>query len=148
MLPFHHWISCNFCYLAVPNKQWKPKPTNKPTQAENVTHDDVPVTVKDAPQSVLVSTSIHKEDISSEMDKKLSDMQLFVKQHVIIPDHLQVTESEKYGLSFGSFGTSFGQTAGFPNNHENEKSSMLPEYESSQEAEEVVEEPAPSRFVF
>ncbi|CAM0950799.1 unnamed protein product [Alopecurus aequalis] len=131
---------------AVPNKEWKPKPTNKPTQAENVTHDDVPVTVKDTPQSVMASTSIHKEDISSEMGKKFSDMQLFDKQHVIIPDHLQVTESEKYGLSFGSFGTSFENTAGFPNDNENEKSSMPPEYESSQEVEEVVEEPASSSY--
>lgn len=129
---------------AVPNKEWKPKPTNKPTQAGNATHDDVPVTVKDAPQSVLVSTSIHKEDISSEMDKKLSDMQLFDKQHVIIPDHLQVTESEKYGLSFGSFGTSFEHTASFPNDHENEKSPMPLEYESPREVEEVVEEPVSS----
>jgi hypothetical protein len=107
----------------------------------------VPVTVKDAPQSVLVSTSIHKEDISSEMDKKLSDMQLFDKQQVIIPDHLQVTESEKYGISFGSFGTSVEHPTGFPNEHENAKISMLPEYESSPEVEEAVEEPASSRFV-
>ncbi|KAM0918756.1 hypothetical protein ACQ4PT_008657 [Festuca glaucescens] len=131
---------------AVPNKEWKPKPTNKPTQAENVTHGDVPVTVKDAPQSVLVSTSIHKEDISSEMDKKLSDMQLFDKQQVIIPDHLQVTESEKYGISFGSFGTSVEHPTGFPNDHENAKISTLPEYESSPEVEEAVEEPASSSY--
>jgi len=126
------------------NKEWKPKPTNKPAQAEYVIHDDVPVTVKDAPQSVLVPTSIHKEDISSQMDKKLGDMHLFDKQNVIIPDHLQVTESEKYGISFGSFGTSVEHTTGIPNDHENEKVSMPPEYVSSQEVEEAVEEPASS----
>jgi hypothetical protein len=103
--------------------------------------------VKDAPQSVLVSTSVHKEDTSLEMDKKLSDMQLFDKQQVIIPDHLQVTESEKYGISFGSFGISVEHTMGFANDHETAKNSMPPEYESSQEVEEAVEEPASSRFV-
>ncbi|KQJ86999.1 GBF-interacting protein 1-like [Brachypodium distachyon] len=127
---------------AVPNKEWKPKPTNKPTQAENVTRDDVAVTVE--VQSVPVLTSAHKEEISSEMCKRLGDVHLFDKQHVIIPDHLQVTESEKYGLSFGSFGTSFGQTVGFPNDHECDKSSVVPEYESSHAVDEIVEEPAPS----
>lgn len=99
------------------------------------------------PQSVPAPTSINKEDISSGLDKRLGDMQLFDKQHVIIPDHLQVTESEKYGLSFGSFGTSFEQAPSFPNDHGSENSSILPEYESSQDLEEVAEEPA-SRFVF
>lgn len=129
---------------AVPNKEWKPKPTNKPTQAENVTRDDVAVTVEVVPQSVPAPTSINKEDISSGLDKRLGDMQLFDKQHVIIPDHLQVTESEKYGLSFGSFGTSFEQAPSFPNDHGSENSSILPEYESSQDLEEVAEEPASS----
>ncbi|KAI4991219.1 hypothetical protein ZWY2020_039590 [Hordeum vulgare] len=129
---------------AVPNKEWKPKPTNKPAQAEDVTRDDVAVTVEVVPQSVPASTSINKEDISSGLDKRLGDMQLFDKQHVIIPDHLQVTESEKYGLSFGSFGTSFEQAPSFPNDHGSEKSSVLPEYESSQDLEEVAEEPPSS----
>ncbi|KAF7065028.1 hypothetical protein CFC21_071209 [Triticum aestivum] len=129
---------------AVPNKEWKPKPTNKPAQAENVTRDDVAVTVEVVPQSVPAPTSINKEDISSGLDKRLGDMQLFDKQHVIIPDHLQVTESEKYGLSFGSFGTSFEQAPSFPNDHGSEKSSILHEYESSQDLEEVAEEPASS----
>ncbi|KAM3256194.1 hypothetical protein ACQJBY_048988 [Aegilops geniculata] len=129
---------------AVPNKEWKPKPTNKPAQAENVTRDDVAVTVEVVPQSVPAPTPINKEDISSGLDKRLGDMQLFDKQHVIIPDHLQVTESEKYGLSFGSFGTSFEQALSFPNDHGSEKSSILPEYESSQDLEEVAEEPASS----
>ncbi|KAF7058407.1 hypothetical protein CFC21_065472 [Triticum aestivum] len=129
---------------AVPNKEWKPKPTNKPTQAENVARDDVAVTVEVVPQSVPAPTSINKEDISSGLDKRLGDMQLFDKQHVIIPDHLQVTESEKYGLSFGSFGTSFEQAPSIPNDHGSEKSSILPEYESSQDLEEAAEEPASS----
>ncbi|KAM3274551.1 hypothetical protein ACQJBY_043545 [Aegilops geniculata] len=125
-------------------KEWKPKPTNKPAQAEHVTRDDVVVTVEVVPQSVPAPTAINKEDISSGLDKRLGDMQLFDKQHVIIPDHLQVTESEKYGLSFGSFGTSFEQAPSFPNDHGSEKSSIPPEYESSQDLEEVAEEPASS----
>uniref|UniRef100_A0A0E0LZ07 GBF-interacting protein 1 N-terminal domain-containing protein n=1 Tax=Oryza punctata TaxID=4537 RepID=A0A0E0LZ07_ORYPU len=135
----------------VPNKEWKPKSTNKPAHAENVICDKVPVSVETVPQSILVSDSIHKEDTTLGVDTRPSDMRLSDKQHVIIPDHLQVAESEKYGLSFGSFkyGLSFGsfdacfeQSASFSKDSESENST--PHCESSQEADEVLDEPAAS----
>uniref|UniRef100_A0A0E0EPZ3 GBF-interacting protein 1 N-terminal domain-containing protein n=1 Tax=Oryza meridionalis TaxID=40149 RepID=A0A0E0EPZ3_9ORYZ len=127
----------------VPNKEWKPKSTNKPAHAENVICDKVPVSVETVPQSILVLDSIHKEDTTSGMETRPSDMRLSDKQHVIIPDHLQVAESEKYGLSFGSFGACFEQSASFSKDTESEKCST-PQCESSQEADEVLDEPAAS----
>lgn len=134
------------CCLVVPNKEWKPKSTNKPAHAENVICDKVPVSVETVPQSILVLDSIHKEDTTSGVETRPSDMRLSDKQHVIIPDHLQVAESEKYGLSFGSFGACFEQSASFSKDTESEKCST-PQCESSQEADEVLDEPA-ARFVF
>ncbi|KAF0909858.1 hypothetical protein E2562_000171 [Oryza meyeriana var. granulata] len=128
----------------VPNKEWKPKSTNKPAHAENVICDKVPVCVETVSQSILASDSIDKEDTTSGVDKRPSDTRLSDKQHVIIPDHLQVAESEKYGLSFGSFGACFEQTASISKETESEKCST-PHCESSQEADEVLDEPAASQ---
>jgi hypothetical protein len=124
----------------VTNKAWNPESTSKPTQAENVMYEDLPIRVGTVTLSVPVLNLARKEDLSLKVDKKLADD----KQHVIIPDHLQVTESEKYGLTFGSFGTSFEQTT--PKVPECEKSSTPPEEDSSQELHEVVPGPA-IRFV-
>ncbi|KAG8049577.1 hypothetical protein GUJ93_ZPchr0009g947 [Zizania palustris] len=137
-----HAPQLNGSQKVIPNKEWKPKSANKPTHSENVICDEIPVTVETASQTVQLSISIHKEDIPSGVDKKLSDICSSEKQHVIIPDHLQVAESEKYGLSFGSFGTCFEQTS-FSKDPESEKSST-PQYESSLEADEVLDELAPS----
>ncbi|GJN11748.1 hypothetical protein PR202_ga29963 [Eleusine coracana subsp. coracana] len=126
--------------LNVSQKARNPKSTNKPTQAENVMFEDVPIRVGTVTLSVPVLNSARKEDLSLKVDKRLTEMQLSDKQHVIIPDHLQVTESEKYGLSFGSFGTSREQTA--PKGPECEKGSAPPEDDSPQELHEVVCEPA------
>ncbi|TVU11034.1 hypothetical protein EJB05_44596 [Eragrostis curvula] len=129
-----------FFTSVVANKAWNPKSASKPTPAENVTYKDVPITVGTVTLSVPVLSSAHKEDLSLEVDKRLTEMQLSDKQHVIIPDHLQVTESEKYGLSFGSFGNSFERTA--PKGPECEKSSDPPEEDSSHELHELGREPA------
>uniref|UniRef100_A0A0D9XBS3 GBF-interacting protein 1 N-terminal domain-containing protein n=1 Tax=Leersia perrieri TaxID=77586 RepID=A0A0D9XBS3_9ORYZ len=125
----------------VPNKEWKPKSTNKPSHSESVLCDDETVSL-----SVPLSDSIPKEDITSGVDKRPSDMRLSDKQHVIIPDHLQVAESEKYGLSFGSFGVCFEQTASSPKDSESEKCST-PHCGLSQKADEVLDEPTASHQV-
>lgn len=126
------------------NKAWNPKLIGKPPQAENAMFEDVPIRVGTVTLSVPVLNSARKEDPSLKLDKRLTEMQLSDKQHVIIPDHLQVTEAEKYGLTFGSFGTSLQQTAS--KGPECEKSSTLPGEDSSQELHEVVCEPT-IRFV-
>ncbi|XP_015696727.1 GBF-interacting protein 1-like isoform X1 [Oryza brachyantha] len=126
----------------VPNKEWKPKSTNKPAHAENVICDKV-LSLETISQSILASDSIHKEDTTSGVDKKQSDSHLSDRQHVIIPDHLQVAESEKYGLSFGSFGACFEKATSVSKDSESEKCST-PHCESSQDADEAVDEPVAS----
>ncbi|PKA50512.1 hypothetical protein AXF42_Ash013727 [Apostasia shenzhenica] len=92
---------------AVPVKEWKPKSTN----------------VSPVPTSEVVSTSTdEREAISSSsvvsdfmvcddnVKMKLEDLRISDNQYVIIPEHLQVPECERSGLTFGSFGSNFGLT--------------------------------------
>lgn len=103
------------------------------------------MTAETVPKSIPISNSISKEDLL-KVDKRFDDLQLSDRQHVIIPDHLQISESEKYGLTFGSFNTSFQQTIG-SSNPECVKSSSSPESESSQELDDIGDG-SMSRLVF
>ncbi|KAF8745449.1 hypothetical protein HU200_013442 [Digitaria exilis] len=117
----------NICHLVIPNKEWKPKATS----LENVAiANDVPLATDAILQSAAISNSVGTEDLL-KVDKSFNDMPLLDKQHVIIPDHLQVSDSEKYGLSFGSFNASFQQSMGSCD-AERARSS-LPQYGSSHE---------------
>ncbi|KAL6842470.1 hypothetical protein ACP4OV_027705 [Aristida adscensionis] len=124
----------------IPNKEWKPKPTSTTASqaTEDVIHDDVPLAADTVSQSAPILSSVSKEDLLMA-EKSFNDLQLSDKQHVIIPNHLQVSESEKYGLSFGSFNASFQQTMG-ASDPECVKSSSLLEYDSSQELNSVDDE--------
>jgi len=129
------------CHLVIPSKEWKPKLTcSAASQATgDVTiHDNAPLAAEIIPQSAPVSDSAGTED-PLKVDKYFNDLQLSDKQHVIIPDHLQVSESEKYGLSFGSFDVSFQQTMG-SSDPECVKSS-LPKFNSSHELNGSIDEP-------
>ena len=79
------------------------------------------------------------DDTIPKLEKKLEELKLSDTQHVIIPHHLQVPESERYGLSFGSFASSFKPSVGFENQPADDKSSSL-QSESSQETGENVED--------
>ncbi|CAO2206438.1 unnamed protein product [Urochloa humidicola] len=117
----------------IPSKEWKPKPTSSAASqaTENVTiPNDVPVAADTIPQSSATSNSVGTEDLL-KVDKSFTGLQLSDKQHVIIPDHLQVSDSEKYGLSFGSFNASFQQTMG--SSVAQCAKSSLPNYNSSHE---------------
>ncbi|XP_066351970.1 GBF-interacting protein 1-like isoform X1 [Miscanthus floridulus] len=125
----------------IPSKEWKPKLTcSAASQATgDVTiHDNAPLAAEIIPQSAPVSDSAGTED-PLKVDKYFNDLQLSDKQHVIIPDHLQVSESEKYGLSFGSFDVSFQQTMG-SSDAECVKSSLL-KFNSSHELNGSIDEP-------
>ncbi|OEL16188.1 hypothetical protein BAE44_0022793 [Dichanthelium oligosanthes] len=127
----------------IPSKEWKPKPTSSAaSQATgNVAiSNDAPLSADPIPQSAAISNSVGTEDLL-KVDKSFHDMQLSDKQHVIIPEHLQVSESEKYGLSFGSFNASFQQSMG-SSDPECAKSS-LPKYNSSHESNGSDDEPQP-----
>ncbi|RWW19110.1 hypothetical protein GW17_00016857 [Ensete ventricosum] len=95
----------------VPNTEWKPKSAHTDhTQASGIAGNyDVPMMGNAVSQSVSVpaSCSVELEETISKLEKKLDEVQLSARQHVIIPDHLQVTGSERHGLSFGSFDACF-----------------------------------------
>ncbi|THU59216.1 hypothetical protein C4D60_Mb03t22630 [Musa balbisiana] len=97
-------------YAVVPNKEWKPKSAHTDhTQASGIAGNYVPMMGNAVSQSLSVpaSCSVELEETISKLEKKLDEVQLSVRQHVIIPDHLQVAGSERHGLSFGSFDACF-----------------------------------------
>lgn len=101
----------------------------------------VEATVKSQP----VSNILDSEDATSKLERKLEELRLQQRQHVILPNHIHVPESERTKLSFGSFGFSFGVSTINTIGPESEKSST-PLSGTSQDAEENVEEES-SRFV-
>ncbi|XP_042384065.1 uncharacterized protein LOC121976125 isoform X2 [Zingiber officinale] len=107
------------------NMEWKPKSTRKP----NI---DVPATygtVSAAPSSADNSISSKVIDVTG-LSKNLSKLSILENQHVIIPQHLQVPESELARLTFGSF------EVGFDTNKYT--------YNQSQSADDVADEPSMS----
>ncbi|XP_042378776.1 uncharacterized protein LOC121971528 isoform X2 [Zingiber officinale] len=107
------------------NMEWKPKSTRKP----NI---DVPATygtVSAAPSSADNSISSKVIDVTG-LSKNLSKLSILENQHVIIPQHLQVPESELARLTFGSF------EVGFDTNKYT--------YNQSQRADDVADEPSMS----
>ncbi|CAN1236067.1 GBF-interacting protein 1 [Linum grandiflorum] len=120
-------------------KEWIPKPTN-PNVAQVSTATSLPevpsVAVKTIPQSQLVSEG--DKDAPASKLNKLKELNLPQRQHVIIPNHIHVPESERTKLSFGSFDTSFGVAKSYASGQESEKSS------ATQSVEEVSEEPTAS----
>lgn len=92
------------------------------------------------------------EEATSKLQTRLEELHLPQRQHVIIPNHIHVPESERTKLSFGSFDASFGSfdasfgvTSNYVGGQESEKSST-PVSETSQVIEETAEEQA-ARFV-
>ncbi|KAG2577940.1 hypothetical protein PVAP13_6NG190200 [Panicum virgatum] len=124
----------------IPSKEWKPKLiSSAASQAtENARLYDVPLAADTIPQSSAISILVGTEELL-KVDKSFNSLQLLDKQHVIIPDHLQVSESEKYGLSFGSFNAGFQQTMG-SSDPECAKNS-LPKYNLSLELNGSDDEP-------
>ncbi|KAJ0988207.1 hypothetical protein J5N97_006563 [Dioscorea zingiberensis] len=127
-------------------KEWKAKatPVNS-AQASGVlaTSDIVSISTEPVDRSVPASSSTVSQDVIPKLQKKLEDLHFSGTKHVIIPNHLQVPESERSGLSFGSFDANFGLGARIGNCPESDKSST-PLSETSQEIEENVEEPSSS----
>ncbi|XP_077217604.1 uncharacterized protein LOC143851971 isoform X2 [Tasmannia lanceolata] len=137
-----------------PGKEWKLKPTNpNVVQASGtiVTSDIPVVTVETNTRSLPESSATSSEVTTLKLQKKLEELHFSDGQHVIIPNHLQVPEAERTGLSFGSFDTglsfgsfdsSFGVTTSFTNGPNSGDSSTVSE--SSQVFEETAEEPSSS----
>ncbi|KAK8969567.1 hypothetical protein KSP40_PGU003893 [Platanthera guangdongensis] len=132
-----NWIS-----LAGPTMEWKPKSTNvNPSVSSKVCCTPF---VDEGEARGAISFFSHTSDstISDTSTKilNLEDMQISdSQQQVIIPDHLQVPESERTCLSFGSFGSNFGLDMGLKVEPEKTK---FPEEPSklSGELEEIVDQ--------
>lgn len=92
-----------------------------------------------------MSSVLDLEETTSKLQKKLGELHLPQRQHVIIPNHIHVPESERTKLSFGSFDPSFGVTTNYVSAQESENSSA-PVSEASQVVEETMKEQT-ARFV-
>ncbi|KAF8409763.1 hypothetical protein HHK36_005842 [Tetracentron sinense] len=131
-----------------PSKEWKPKLTNTNlAQASGTvgTSEVAPIAVEAGVLSLLASSASASEEATSKLQKKLEDLHFADGQHVIIPNHLQVPEAERTGLSFGSFDASFVVNANYANCLDNGKS-YTPLSDSSQVIEETAEEPSSSNL--
>ncbi|KAJ4730253.1 GBF-interacting protein 1-like [Melia azedarach] len=126
------------------NKEWKPKPTNTNAaqgSATSATTEVPTVSVEATAQLQTVSSVVDTEEATSKLQKKLGELHLPQRQHVIIPNHIHVPESERTKLSFGSFDASFGVASNYAGGQESEKSST-PVSETSQVIEETEEQAA------
>ncbi|KAH7684167.1 UBA-like protein [Dioscorea alata] len=127
-------------------KEWKAKPTqvnSAQVSGVQVTSDIVSVPAEAVGRSLPASSSTGSEDALPKLQKKLEDLHFSDTKLVIIPNHLQVPESERSGFSFGSFDANFGLSTHSRDRTDSEKSST-PLSETSEEIEENVEEPSSS----
>ncbi|KAL3688114.1 hypothetical protein R1sor_014423 [Riccia sorocarpa] len=83
--------------------EWKPKPAvTSSTNMGGVSTPSQSESVRSSPGSGSV------DSVLSAQTSKLQGLNIHDDQPVIIPNHLQVPESERTHLSFGSFGAGFG----------------------------------------
>ncbi|CAL9113992.1 unnamed protein product [Musa textilis] len=108
-----------------PIMKWKPKARPKP----NIVNNDVPGITSASP-SCAVSSCVSRPVGMTRSEKLPQDCSLN-SQHVIIPQHLLLPESECMQLIFGSFGTGFHTSKGF---------ASVPQQSGS--AEQLDEEPS------
>ncbi|XP_024026610.1 GBF-interacting protein 1-like isoform X2 [Morus notabilis] len=127
------------------NKEWKPKAVQGSGTAG--ASESLPGVVEANAKSQPVSNILESEDATSKLERmleeKLEELHLQQRQHVILPNHIHVPESERTKLSFGSFGFSFGVSTINTIGSESDKSST-PLPGTSQGAEENVEEKSSS----
>ncbi|XVF21178.1 hypothetical protein REPUB_Repub12eG0068300 [Reevesia pubescens] len=128
------------------NKEWKPKPisSNVGQGSGTAGASEVPtISLEVHAQSQPVSSVLDSEETTSKLQKKLEELHLPQRQHVIIPNHIHVPESERTKLSFGSFDANFGVTLSYVGGQESDKCST-PLSETSQDVDETAEEHASS----
>ncbi|XP_078443272.1 flocculation protein (DUF1296) isoform X2 [Wolffia australiana] len=93
-----------------PNMEWKPKPAKQAPTSVSVASDTNEISctiVEEDVRAVTPESSVNSNLPASKLQQKLEDLHVSERQHVIIPDHLQVPEAQRSGLSFGSFDASF-----------------------------------------
>lgn len=134
---------------AGPVMEWKPKSTNINHASSSEVRCISGVDLSKGKASEAVSFFLRASDsVVSDISKKvlnLENLHISDTQHVIIPDHLQVPESERTGLSFGSFGLNFGLDMGLKIEPEKIKCPEEPSDLSGELEENVEQLPSCSR---
>ncbi|CAK8537724.1 unnamed protein product [Lathyrus sativus] len=129
---------------AVSNKEWKPKPTNTYNQNSRpaTAPEAPPVSAEATRQLQSASSALDTEEATSKLQGKLENSHIPQHQHVILPNHIIVPDSEKNKFCFGTLGVNFGvDTRSCVSGPNSEKSSnSTPHSEISQNIEETVEE--------
>ncbi|OVA08912.1 Protein of unknown function DUF1296 [Macleaya cordata] len=91
-----------------PNMEWKPKLSQK---SNLVSPGIIGTTSTSISPPTNNSTDLVKE--ADHLQEKLSRVNIFENQHVIIPQHLRVPEADRTHLTFGSFGAGFDSSNSF-----------------------------------
>ncbi|KAJ1431779.1 UBA-like superfamily [Sesbania bispinosa] len=123
------------------NKEWKPKSTNTFNQNSGpASASEAPTVSAEVTRKLQsASSALDTEEATSKLQRKLEDLHLPQRQHVILPNHIIVPDSEKNKFSFGSLGATFGVNTIYVSGPESEKSST-PLSETSQAVEETAQE--------
>ncbi|KAL2327170.1 hypothetical protein Fmac_020597 [Flemingia macrophylla] len=124
------------------NKEWKPKSTSTISQGSG-SASVFESSAEATGQLQSVSKIIDSEEATSILQRKMEDLHLPPRQHVKLPNHIFVPDSERNKFSFGSLGFTYRGNTSYISGPENEKSSMPPS-EVSQVVEVTAEELAPS----
>ncbi|XP_039124801.1 GBF-interacting protein 1-like isoform X2 [Dioscorea cayenensis subsp. rotundata] len=85
-----------------PSMEWKPKTTQKPSLSNEEVHE-----VPSLPSSDVDGSVRSSEVEAAGLSDKVAQVNISRVEHVIIPHHLRVPESERLQLTFGSFESGF-----------------------------------------
>ncbi|KAL6000696.1 hypothetical protein ACLOJK_006422 [Asimina triloba] len=96
--------------ISQPNMEWKPKSSQKSGPSSPGAIGNVAAPIPLSAEQCTTTTSPAEE---TQMVEKLSQVKISENQHVIIPPHLRVPESDRSQLTFGSFGAGFDSSKGF-----------------------------------
>ncbi|KAL9261880.1 GBF-interacting protein 1-like protein [Drosera capensis] len=92
-----------------PSKEWKPKAIS-PSTAQGRKARAVSEELKHSDEAVVYSppeSTVKSDEVTSDLQEKLHDLNVRDVQHVIIPNHIHVPEAIRTRLSFGSFDAAF-----------------------------------------
>ncbi|XP_073125036.1 uncharacterized protein [Henckelia pumila] len=116
-------------------KEWKPKSTSSSSTGQVSATTVVPEVSINYPESQPIPIAIGSKEPTLELQKKLEDSHISDAQHVIIPNHLHVPETEKLWFRFGSFDVNVNvdksQNGGFEND---ERQPLSESYEAINES--------------
>ncbi|XP_047335098.1 GBF-interacting protein 1-like isoform X2 [Impatiens glandulifera] len=128
-------------YNILPAKEWKPKTANpNPIQESGATaNPEVHSTVEHDAQANAACHILDSKEPTSDVQRKLADLNFQQGPHVIIPNHLHIPEDVKLDFVFGSFDISHGIKTGYDDGLENDKN-HLPSSVTSETVKVTIEQ--------